>query len=173
MDALRAVIVREGLSVPSYDAIAHEGGMSRQLVRHYYRAPEEMASDLAAHLTRELHAEVEKAMTAAGERPRVDALLDALFAWDEAGFGGPDERNALECALHTLARRSPMVRDGFAAHLAAVRRMILNEVAEAEDATGIADAVSALVMARNLPGADPIALRAAAGRLVELGMNGG
>ena len=171
MDALRSVIAQDGLSVPSYDAIAGAGGMSRQLVRHYYRAGDEMAADLASRLTVELRDQVQTALRDKPREGRIDSLLDALFAWDQAGMGAPDERNAIECALHTMGRRSHRVRDAFAMHLDTIRHLVKEELGNSDtpppnDASALADAVVAFVMARNLPGADVEGLRAAAGRLV-------
>lgn len=177
VDALRTVIAREGLNVPSYDTIATEGGMSRQLVRHYYRIPEDIAADLGGTLSTELRRLVSAAYEAKPDEPKTNVLLDTLFSWNEADVGEPSERNALECALHAMGQRSGKVRDNFAEHLDLMRRMVSDAMAadgNTAKANGqVADAVVALMMARNLPGADVSGLRAAAGSLVMQSANGG
>ena len=169
VDALRGVVAREGLSVPSYDLIASEGGMSRQLVRHYYRNGEEMAADLASRLTNDLRDEIESALGNASPEQRLPVVLDTLFAWNKADVGGTDDRNALECALHAIGRRSTVVRDAFAAHLDAIRSVVAAELdGGSQPVEEIADAVTSLVVARNLPGANAQGLRQMADRLVGL-----
>ena len=108
VQALYAAVEKEGVSLPSYDTIAREGDMSRQLVRHYYRDPEQMAVDLCNHLASTyrdllirgiLHADPEDRLRVfldfyfdflAGKglaKPVDDTVYDALFA-----FAGTSER---------------------------------------------------------------------------------
>ena len=175
VEALRGVVARDGLNVPSYDAIATEGEMSRQLVRHYYRSPDDMAADLAKRLTAELRADVEQALDAADASSRLEALVGVLFTRNIASDAGANDRNALECALHAIARHSSKVQEAFSAHLDAMRELIAGELSgeNAADRRVKAQAVATMAIGRNLPGSDPEALRQAAFTLLRVDLNGG
>ena len=174
VEALRGVVARDGLNVPSYDAIATEGDMSRQLVRHYYRSPEDMAADLAKRLTVEMRNDVKRTLAAADGEARLDALLETMFAFDGATDAGGGDRNALECALHAIARHSPKVEQAFETHLQAMRELIANELADDDrDRHSKAEAITALVIGRNLPGSNPEGLRRVARVLAQSDLAGG
>lgn len=169
-DALRRVLARDGLSVPSYDAIAGEGGMSRQLVRHYYRFPERMAADLAKRLTADVVEAFEREAERRSGEERLVALLDVLFGLTAArGTAGTSDVAAVRRALEAVGPSQPLVADAVASHDRDVRELLRAEMigrgVEPERGAVLAEAVVALAVSRAAPGTNARALREVAGRL--------
>lgn len=102
---------KSGLPFPSYDAVAREAGMSRQLVRHYFPEPEAlmvMACDALAGAYKEGLA---RGVLAANKGKRLDLLLDFYFGFlSEEGLPKPADDLVYD-AMFAIASCSPRVRD--------------------------------------------------------------
>ena len=79
VQALLDAVQSDGVSLPSYDLIARKGDMSRQLVRHYYRDPEQMAVDLCEHLAETYRDHIMRGIIHADPSDRLRVFLDFYF----------------------------------------------------------------------------------------------
>ena len=131
VQALHDAIRLGGVSLPSYDQIAREGDMSRQLVRHYYRDPEQMAVDLCDHLA-ETHRELlARGVLHVDRADRLAVLLDFHFGLlAEKGLAKPED-DAVHDALLAISGRSARVRERLRDHYGALRDALANEIGAA------------------------------------------
>lgn len=135
-DIRRAEIVRalydaiqiEGVSLPSYDHIAREGDMSRQLVRHYYRDPEQMAVDLCDDLAATYKDLLMRGVLHAEPADRLRVLLDFYFdRLADKGLGKPQDEPVYD-ALFALASVSERVRNKLREQFSELRHALADEM---------------------------------------------
>lgn len=128
VQALQEAIAVEGISLPSYDHIAREGDMSRQLVRHYYRDPERMAADLCDRLAEGYRDLLMRGIMHAEPEDRLRVFLDFYFdRLSGKGLGKPSD-DAIYDALFAFAGTSDLVRDRLAEQYAELRRSLADEI---------------------------------------------
>lgn len=77
--ALYDAIRLRGIRLPSFDTIAGEGDMSRQLIRHYYKTPDEMALNLCDALAAVYQDSLLKGVVTVPEHQRLGVFLDFYF----------------------------------------------------------------------------------------------
>ena len=128
VQALYEAIDREGVSLPSYDNIAREGDMSRQLVRHYYRDPEQMAVDLCDHLAAMYRDLLMRGILHVGPEDRLRVFLDFYFGFlGEKGLPKPED-DAVYDALFAFAGVSAKVREKLRDQYTELRQALAHEV---------------------------------------------
>ncbi len=73
----------QGLQSFSFDAVANEAGLSRQLVRYYYSSLDELIIDLCDHLAKAYQASLVAGIVKFGQVERLDFFLDYFFGMSE------------------------------------------------------------------------------------------
>ncbi len=109
IQALYRAIQGEGISLPGNDQIAKHGDMSRQLIRHYFTDPEDMAVALCDFLADTYRDCLMKGIIAADDSRRLSVFLDFYFNFLD-GLPKPAD-DAVYDALFALAGSSERVRE--------------------------------------------------------------
>lgn len=110
VEALHRAIEADGISLPSYDQIARQGDMSRQLIRHYFPDSEEMALALCDALAAAYRDCLMRGIIAADESRRLRVFLDFYFGFlSDKGLPKPADDTVYD-ALFAMAGKSPAVR---------------------------------------------------------------
>ncbi len=108
--ALYRAIERDGISLPSYDQIAKEGEMSRQLIRHYFASSDDMAVALCDALAAAYKDCLMKGIIAADDSRRLSVFLDFYFNFlSDKGLPKPAD-DVVYDAMFALASTNPAVR---------------------------------------------------------------
>ncbi|MFV0244322.1 MAG: TetR/AcrR family transcriptional regulator [Qingshengfaniella sp.] len=123
-----AALRKQGLAYPSYDAIADEANMSRQLIRHYFPDAEalmEMTGQALAMAYKEIFAQ---AILDTDETERLPMFLDFYFDFlSEKGLPKPAD-DAVYDALFALAARSEKVRAELKGQYSLLRMILAHEI---------------------------------------------
>jgi len=128
VQALYEAIQEEGINLPGYDAIARHGGMSRQLIRHYFAAPEDMAVALCDALAATYRDCLMRGIIAADESKRLTLFLDFYFDMlPDDGLKKPAD-DAVYDALFAFARTSDRVRTNLRDQYGLLQMTIAHEV---------------------------------------------
>lgn len=124
-----SAIRREGLPFPSYDAVAREAGMSRQLVRHYFPDAKSLMNAVSEAICSAQDSGVD-ARLAHGDESRLGVLFD--YHLGLLGDGDPPRGGFLpvEDALVVLAARAPDLRTAMAERQEMLRQTIVSATAE-------------------------------------------
>ena len=126
--ALYEAIEDGGMSLPSYDLIAQKGEMSRQLVRHYYKDPEQMAVDLCDHLAASYRDCLMRGIIQADDSRRLGVFLDFYFDF-LAGKGLPKPKDdQVYDGLMSFATRSERVRANLRDQYSLLQATLAHEV---------------------------------------------
>lgn len=108
--ALFQAIRERGIALPSYDQIATQGGMTRQLVRHYFQDPEDLAVALCNYLADTYRDCLMRGIIAAESSQRLSVFLDFYFDFlSEKQLEKPRDDEVYD-ALFALAGTSQKVR---------------------------------------------------------------
>ena len=119
---------RKGLPLPSYDAIAEEAGMSRQLIRHYFPDPEEMMVKVCDALAAAYREALMQGILRADQTRRLRVFLDFYFdLLAPQGLAKPADDRAYD-AMFALATRSDKVRQALHDQYALLQSVIAHEV---------------------------------------------
>lgn len=125
--AFRA-ISEGGLPAPSYDAIAQAGGISRQLIRHYFPDPEDLILGLCDMLAAAYRDRMMKGIIATDSRERLAVFLDFYFGLLEGeGLDKPAD-DAVYDAMLAMAAGSDRVRRNLHEQYTLLRHTIAHEV---------------------------------------------
>lgn len=125
--AFRA-ISEGGLPAPSYDAIAQAGGISRQLIRHYFPDPEDLILGLCDMLAAAYRDRMMKGIIAADSRERLTVFLDFYFGLLEGeGLDKPADDTVYDAML-AMAAGSDRVRGNLHDQYSLLRHTIAHEV---------------------------------------------
>jgi len=117
-----------GITFPSYDQIAREGDMSRQLVRHYFSDPEEMALTLCDALAATYKDALMRGIIMADESRRLRTFLDFYFDMlAPRGLPKPTDDQVYD-ALFALAGTSKRVRDNLNGQYSLLQMTVAHEV---------------------------------------------
>ena len=79
LSATTRLLTRQGLQVFSFEAVANEAGLSRQLVRYYYTNLDELIVDLCEYLGMAYQEILFKGIVDVGQVERLDFFLDFFF----------------------------------------------------------------------------------------------
>lgn len=125
--AFRAII-ENGLAAPSYDAIAQAGGISRQLIRHYFPDPEELVLGLCDMLAAAYRDRMMQGIIAAESTERLPLFLDFYFGLLEGqGLEKPADDQVYDAVL-AMAAGSGRIRRNLHEQYALLRHTIAHEV---------------------------------------------
>ena len=125
--AFRA-IAQGNLPMPSYDAIAKEAGISRQLVLHYFPEPQEMMLMLCDALAASYRELLAKGILEAQSHERLALFLDFYFGFLEGrGLAKPAD-DAVYDAMVALAAGSEEVRTNLREQYSLLRHVMAHEV---------------------------------------------
>ena len=126
--ALMDAIAKHGMSLPSYDLIAREGDMSRQLVRHYYKDPEQMAVDLCDHLASTYRDCLMRGIIQADASRRLTVFLDFYFGFLAGkGLAKPKDDTVYD-GLVAYASQSVRVRDNLRGQYSLLQATLAHEI---------------------------------------------
>ena len=126
--ALHRAIDKQGMSLPSYDLIAREGDMSRQLVRHYYKDAEAIAVDLCDHLAATYRDLLMRGIIQADASRRLTVFLD--FYFDQLrGRGLPKPKDdTVYDGLMAFANQSEPVRKNLRDQYSLLQATLAHEI---------------------------------------------
>ncbi|KFI30669.1 TetR family transcriptional regulator [Haematobacter massiliensis] len=124
-----SVIQQEGLPFPSYDAVAREAGMSRQLVRHYFPDAESLIGAVS-HAISDVQRDKVAAGFARGDESRLGVLFDYHLGLLDEGDQPRGELQQVEDALVVLAARVPDLRETLVERQHELRQAIVSATAE-------------------------------------------
>ena len=126
--AMYDAIAKHGMSPPSYDLIAAEGDMSRQLVRHYYKDPEQMAVDLCGHLADTYRDCLMRGIIQADESRRLSVFLDFYFDFlAERGLPKPKDDEVYDGVM-AMAASSSRVREALRGQYDLLQSTLAHEI---------------------------------------------
>lgn len=110
LQAAFRVLVSQGLPMPSYDVIAREAGISRQLIRHYFPDQTTMMIALCDSLAGAYRDLMMRGIIVTGSTERLQVFLDFYFGFLEGkGLVKPADDQVYD-AMMALAAGSPEIR---------------------------------------------------------------
>lgn len=128
VEALYKAIERRGISLPSYDQIAREGGMSRQLIRHYFKSGDEMALALCNALADAYRDCLMRGIIAADDSRRLGVFLDFYFDMlAEKGLPKPADDTVYD-AMFALAGTNNEVRENLRGQYELLQMTLAHEI---------------------------------------------
>ncbi len=126
--ALFQAIETHGISLPSYDQVAQSGGMSRQLIRHYYPDPEALAVALCDHLAATYRDCLMRGIIASDDSRRLRTFLDFYFDFlSEKGLEKPRDDSVYD-ALFAYASTSDRVKRNLHDQYALLQMTVAHEI---------------------------------------------
>lgn len=125
--AFRA-IAKGGLPLPSYDAIAREAGISRQLIRHHFPDPAELIGMLCDTLAGAYRDLMTEGIKRADGPERLSLFLDFYFGFlSEHGLPKPEDDQVYD-AMFAIAAGSEAIRTNLREQYSLLRHVIAHEV---------------------------------------------
>lgn len=125
--AFRA-IAKDGLPLPSYDAIAKEAGISRQLIRHFFPDPADLIGMLCDTLAGAYRDLMTQGIKRADGPERLPLFLDFYFGFlSDQGLAKPKD-DAVYDAMFALAAGSEEIRTNLREQYSLLRHVIAHEV---------------------------------------------
>ncbi|MEM9277324.1 MAG: TetR/AcrR family transcriptional regulator [Pseudomonadota bacterium] len=83
LDAATIVLTQKGLQSFSFESVANEAGLSRQLIRHYFANTEELITELCDYLTKGYQDVLVTGIVEVSQVERLNFFLDFFFGVDE------------------------------------------------------------------------------------------
>ncbi|MCV0398022.1 MAG: TetR/AcrR family transcriptional regulator [Rhizobiaceae bacterium] len=128
VEGVLKAINKHGLPLPSYDTIAQEAGMSRQLIRHYFPDPEKLMLAVCDALAASYRELLMKGILQAQATERLPLFLDFYFNFlADKGLRKPAD-DAVYDAMFSLAVASPAIRQNLHDQYDLLRHTIAHEV---------------------------------------------
>lgn len=128
VQALYLAIQKEGIHLPGNDQIARHGGMSRQLIRHYFDNPEDAAVALCDALAATYRDCLMKGIIAADSSRRLGVFLDFYFNFlADKGLPKPADDSVYD-ALFALAGTSERVRQNLRDQYTLLQQTLAHEI---------------------------------------------
>ncbi|PIL18726.1 hypothetical protein P775_19330 [Puniceibacterium antarcticum] len=121
-------IGKHGLPTPSYDLIAQEAEMSRQLVRHYFPNPEELMVSVCDGLAAAYEEALAEGILNADKSGRLSLFLDFYFNFLAGENLAKPMDDGVYDAMMSLATGSEKVRQSLHNHYAQLQSTIAQEV---------------------------------------------
>ena len=125
--ATTALLTGHGLHALSFEAIAKEAGLSRQLVRYYYPELDTLIADLCDHLGKVYQEILIGGIMEIKQVERLDFFLDFFFGTTEA-YPMPDNLEAYD-SLFAYAAGSGQVKERLRAKYRTLGQVIQHELA--------------------------------------------
>jgi AcrR family transcriptional regulator len=121
-------IRKHGLPMPSYDQIAQEADMSRQLIRHYFPEPEGLMVAVADALAARYRELLMQGILEAKSTERLPMFLDFYFNFlADKGMVKPEDDGVYD-ALFSLATGSAVIRNNLHEQYNVLQYTIAHEV---------------------------------------------
>ncbi|MDA4847042.1 TetR/AcrR family transcriptional regulator [Hoeflea poritis] len=128
VEAAYAAVEEHGVQMPSFDHIARAGNMSRQLVRHYFSDPEELADRLCDALAAAYKDCLMKGIIMADDSRRLTVFLDFYFNFlSEKGLPKPAD-DVVYDAMFALASTSEKIRNNLKAQYTLLQMTLAHEI---------------------------------------------
>lgn len=126
--ALYKAIKKDGIAIPGYDKIARQGEMTRQLVRHYFSDPEDLAVALCDYLASTYRDCLMRGIIAADDSRRLSIFLDFYFDFlADKGLAKPRDDQVYD-ALFAFAATSGKVRQNLHDQYMLLQMTIAHEI---------------------------------------------
>lgn len=127
-----SALSRNGLPALSYDTIAREAGMSRQLVRYHFRDPEALMLSICDHLGAVYHEAILRSVMQIEGRDRLKTFLDFFFDLLDHEPKPRDDR--VYDALMSMSAGSHRIRRTLRQHYTTLGDLISRELQAAHPA---------------------------------------
>lgn len=128
VQAAIAAIRVHGVTLPNYDKIADQAGMSRQLVRHYFPNPEDLMLAVCDALAASYRRLLMEGILQAGNPQRLPTFLDFYFNFlVDQGLKKPEDDTIYD-AVFALAAMSEAVRKNLHGQYVELQAAIAHEV---------------------------------------------
>ncbi len=122
-----AVLMSDGVQALSFEAVARSAGLSRQLIRYYFRDPEALMVALCDHMAELYRDALVSGVTRIEDGNRLDFFLD--FYFDLLGNPRkPRDDQAVE-AVFAFAAGSVPVRSALRQHYGRLGQLVAHEIA--------------------------------------------
>ncbi|WP_127144323.1 TetR/AcrR family transcriptional regulator [Pelagibacterium montanilacus] len=129
LDAATKLLRKRGLQAFSFDAIAGEAGLSRQLVRYYYSTLDDLMVDLCEHLMLVYQEILTTGIVKVGQVGRLEFFLDFFFGAAD-GHALPDNLEVYD-VFFAYAVGSEPLKDRLRELYKTLRHVITHELAVA------------------------------------------
>lgn len=126
--SLYKAIKQNGVALPGYDQVAREGGMTRQLIRHYFKDPDELALALCNYLADLYREKLLAGIITAEKSERLSIFLDFYFAQlDDPQMQKPEDDQVYD-ALMARAAVDPRVRKNLHSQYELLQMTVAHEI---------------------------------------------
>lgn len=128
VQALYDAIEKDGISLPSFDQVAHAGDMSRQLVRHYFTNIDDIAVALCDALAAAYRDCLMMGIIGADDSRRLKVFLDFYFNFlTEKGLSKPAD-DVVYDAMFALASSNERVRENLSDQYSLLQMTLAHEI---------------------------------------------
>ena len=127
LQAATGLLARNGLQALSFEAVAHEAGLSRQLVRYYYSNLDALITDLCDHLGNAYRDILVSGVVQVGKVERLQFFLDFFF--DLADTHRMPEQLEVYDALVAYSVGSADMRDRLCTQYQTLGQVMVHELA--------------------------------------------
>lgn len=127
LDATTALLTSSGLQALSFENIAKQTGVSRQLIRYYYPTLDGLIADLCDHLGKVYQDVLIAGVVKVGQVERLDFFLDFFFGVS-ADYPMPDNLEAYD-SLFAFAVGAPEVKTRLRVKYRTLGQVIQHELA--------------------------------------------
>ena len=125
--ATAMLLSKKGVQSFSFENVAYEAGLSRQLVRYYYSDLDTLIADLCDHLAKQYQDILVSGILDLGEVERLKFFLDFFFGRAE-GYPMPDTLSAYD-AMVACSVGSPRLRERMCENYKTLGQVIIHELA--------------------------------------------
>lgn len=127
LDAAMRLLGERGLQALSFEAVATEAGLSRQLIRYYYPGSDELMVELCDHMGQIYQDALVKGIVKVGQVERLDFFLDFFFGVSEVEELPPNLQ--VYDAMFAYSVGCAELRDRMRAHYETLGKVIVHELA--------------------------------------------
>ena len=132
LKAATTLLAEQGLQALSYEALAHEAGLSRQLIRYYYEDPDDLIAELCDHLGNAYRQTLVTGVVDIGQVERLGFFMDFFFDLAE-GYAMPDKLEVYD-AMMAYAGASQKVKERMRGQYQTLGQVMVHELAIAHPA---------------------------------------
>ena len=126
LDAAFAVLQEGGVPSVTYTAIAEKGGISRQLVRYYFKDPDDLMVALCDQLADAYRDGLLRMVAEREDSRRLDGLLDYMFGMLD-DHRKPEDDQVYD-AMFAMAARSGAIRNNLRGQYTLLGQVVSHEI---------------------------------------------